>query len=60
MALVIHQMSWRLELEAEPDLSMLPVLVQVEVDMMRDFAEDGRVDLLAKWVGVMVRGGYAK
>ena len=34
--------------------------MQVEVDMMRAIAEDGRVDLLAIWTGVLIRGGHTK
>ena len=34
--------------------------MQVEVDIVRAIAQDGRVDLLARWMGLMIRGGHAK
>ena len=40
--------------------SALPVGIQEEVDMIRAFAEDSRVDLLAKWIGVMISAGHIK
>lgn len=35
-------------------------LLQVEVELIKEIAEEGRVDLLAKWMGVLVRGGHER
>lgn len=32
----------------------------MEADIIQAVAEDGRVDLLAKWMGVLTRGGHAR
>ena len=34
--------------------------MQVETEVMKVIAEEGRVDLLAKWMGVLVRGGHER
>ena len=48
-----------------PTLPTLPraaevELLQVEVELIKEIAEEGRVDLLAKWMGVLVRGGHER
>ena len=35
------------------------LLLQVEADIVIAVAEHDRVDLLAKWMGVLIRGGHA-
>jgi hypothetical protein len=34
--------------------------LQVEVELIKEIAEVDRVDLLAKWMGVLVRGGQER
>lgn len=35
-------------------------LAQIEAEVMRVMAEEGRVDLLAKWMGILIRGGHER
>ena len=37
-----------------------PCALQTEADIVMAVAQDGRVDLLAKWMGVLIRGGHAR
>jgi len=34
--------------------------LQIEAEVMRTIAEEGRIDLLAKWIGILVRGGHER
>ena len=34
--------------------------MQIEAEVMRMMAEEGRVDLLAKWMGILIRGGHER
>ena len=36
------------------------MLAQIEAEVMRVMAEEGRVDLLAKWMGILIRGGHER
>ncbi len=52
-----HCMHWQCKAHAEGEACML---AQIEAEVMRVMAEEGRVDLLAKWMGILIRGGHER
>ncbi len=34
--------------------------MQIEAEVMRVMAEEGRLDLLARWMGILIRGGHER
>ena len=45
---------------ARDSAKKFPCAPQMEADIVVAVAQDSRVDLLAKWMGVLIRGGHAR